>query len=248
MTETKGRQERRARPARRGERSQIGCARGALRGAGPRKRLPLQRAHDLYQYEAVKAGCRSCRKDDAKTALGAAVLPTPFRGFLQAASCPADRKAPFFRTNAEPFAACAIFMVEHADAAGDATDRFYAEPHRLSYLKLEPHRAALRSLLERQKEDRCKDERRYSDGKPPLRAGQRQISSSAPYQYARRQEMVTRDCRRAAQKRSSTLSSACSIGRIGAGIPKRWSSLPPPQPCSSPTMILCQLTVLERLF
>ena len=54
-----GRQERRARPARRGE-DQDRLRQEALRGAGPRKRLPLQRAHDLPIRGGEGLGCRSC--------------------------------------------------------------------------------------------------------------------------------------------------------------------------------------------
>ena len=92
------------------------------------------------------------------------------------------QKGSFFRTNCENLCSMRdLYEVEHADATGDATDRFYAQ--NLIEVKLSELESRIAPLydrfLERQKEDQC---------------------------------------------------------------------LPPPQPCSSPTMILCQLTVFERLF
>lgn len=76
------------------------------------------------------------------------------------------QKGSFFRTNCENLCSMRdLYEVEHADATGDATDRFYAQNLiEVKLSELEPHRAALRSLLERQKEDQCEDEG-YSDGK-----------------------------------------------------------------------------------
>lgn len=60
------------------------------------------------------------------------------------------QKGSFFRTNCENLCSMRdLYEVEHADATGDATDRFYAQnliEVKLSELE-EPHRAALRSLF-----------------------------------------------------------------------------------------------------
>lgn len=59
-----------------------------------------------------------------------------------------------------------LYEVEHADATGDATDRFYAQ--NLIEVKLSELESRIAPLydrfLERQKEDQCEDEG-YSDGK-----------------------------------------------------------------------------------
>ena len=178
----------------------------ALRGAGPRKRLPLQRAHDLPIRGGEGQDVEATRKDDAKAALGAAVLPAPFRGFLRAASClTADRRAPSSARIARTFAACAIFMRSSMPMrqAMRQTDSMRRTSSRLSYLS---SRAASRRFTiafwnTRGKRTSLKT-KGILMGKPPLRAGG-EYHRPAPYQYARRQEMVTRDSRRAAQKRSS---------------------------------------------
>ena len=78
----------------------------------------------------------------------------------------ADRSS-FFRTNCENLCSMRdLYEVEHADATGDATDRFYAQ--NLIEVKLSELESRIAPLydrfLERQKEDRCEDEG-YSDGK-----------------------------------------------------------------------------------
>mgnify|MGYP002225824642 FL=1 len=78
----------------------------------------------------------------------------------------ADRSS-FFRTNCENLCSMRdLYEVEHADATGDATDRFYAQ--NLIEVKLSELESRIAPLydrfLERQKEDQCEDEG-YSDGK-----------------------------------------------------------------------------------
>ena len=77
------------------------------------------------------------------------------------------QKGSFFRTNCENLCSMRdLYEVEHADATGDATDRFYAQ--NLIEVKLSELESRIAPLydrfLERQKEDRCEDEG-YSDGK-----------------------------------------------------------------------------------
>ena len=140
------------------------------------------------------------------------------------------QKGSFFRTNCENICSMRdLYEVEHADATGDATDRFYAQ--NLIEVKLSELESRIAPLydrfLERQKEDQCEDEG-YSDGKAAVCELAANIIVRHPI--------------------SMRVDKKWSRETAEAGIPKRWSSLPPPQPCSSPTMILCQLTVFERLF
>ena len=77
------------------------------------------------------------------------------------------QKGSFFRTNCENLCSMRdLYEVEHADATGDATDRFYAQ--NLIEVKLSELESRIAPLydrfLERQKEDQCEDEG-YSDGK-----------------------------------------------------------------------------------
>ena len=144
------------------------------------------------------------------------------------------QKGSFFRTNCENLCSMRdLYEVEHADATGDATDRFYAQ--NLIEVKLSELESRIAPLydrfLERQKEDRCEDEG-YSDGK----AAVCELAANIIVRHPISMRVDKKWSRETAEE------------LIGAGIPKRWSSLPPPQPCSSPTMILCQLTVFERLF
>ena len=90
----------------------------------------------------------------------------------------ADRSS-FFRTNCENLCSMRdLYEVEHADATGDATDRFYAQ--NLIEVKLSELESRIAPLydrfLERQKEDQCEDEGILM-GKPPFASWQ-QISSS----------------------------------------------------------------------
>ena len=77
------------------------------------------------------------------------------------------QKGSFFRTNCENLCCMRdLYEVEHTDAAGDATDRFYAQ--NLIEVKLSEFENRIAPLydrfLERQKEDQCEGEE-YSDGK-----------------------------------------------------------------------------------
>lgn len=77
------------------------------------------------------------------------------------------QKGSFFRTNCENLCSMRdLYEVEHADATGDATDRFYAQ--NLIEVKLSELESRIAPLydrfLERQKEDQCEGEG-YSDGK-----------------------------------------------------------------------------------
>ena len=77
------------------------------------------------------------------------------------------QKGSFFRTNCENLCSMRdLYEVEHADATGDATDRFYAQ--NLIEVKLSEFESRIapfyNRFLERQKEDQCEGEE-YSDGK-----------------------------------------------------------------------------------
>lgn len=77
------------------------------------------------------------------------------------------QKGSFFRTNCENLCSMRdLYEVEHADATGDATDRFYAQ--NLIEIKLSEFESRIapfyNRFLERQKEDQCEGEE-YSDGK-----------------------------------------------------------------------------------